>query len=170
MHTGRGPASTCSARPALQRRTRGMTSAVPVEDRSQRSLLHSGGSGGGLPGPRDGAARRWSRWRTGADAGTLRDPAEVRVMDRLGRSGQSSDSESRSLSCCTAASGLGQRKAGSRHSPAPTASRVLVRTSDSVGRSRLRSGRKPGQADQDVPLRNGFNPIGAVLQAVENRC
>jgi hypothetical protein len=83
----------------------GVTSYTSAADRKRRRL-HSGGFGTRLETSRGGAGG-------GPGRRTSREPA-AGVMDRR-RSGQSSDSESRSLRTA----GLGQ-PAGPRHSPAPT--------------------------------------------------
>ena len=121
-NAGRGPAST---------RLQGYASAR----QGRRSYkVHSGDIGGG-PEPAELQATQWRlrwrtgdvarrrRWRTGSRR-TSREPA-AGVMDRR-RSGQRSDSESRSLRTA----GLGQ-PAGPRHSPAPTG--VRRGTSDGHG-------------------------------------
>jgi hypothetical protein len=91
--------------------------AALAEDQGPAGLqaTHGGGTGGG-----PGTTWRRRQWRTGtprSGAGGGQGPADIkgaRGSDRR-RSGQSSDSESRSLRTAGLA-----RPAGPRHSPAPT--------------------------------------------------
>ncbi len=102
---------------------------------------------------RTGDVARRRRWRTGAGGhrGSRRTSSEpaAGVMDRR-RSGQRSDSESRSLHTA----GLGQ-PAGPRHSPAPTG--VRRGTSDGHGLDRIEGG-----GDNGKPSRTGRHPRVAV--------
>ena len=136
--------------------------AALAEDQGPAELqaTHGGGTGGG-----PGTTRRQHRWRTGRCAAapvedrgrrTSREPA-AGVMDRR-RSGQSSDSESRSLRTA----GLAQ-PAGPRHSPAPTG----------VGRGRSRLGRVEGSGGYGEPGRTGRRPrctVAGVFTYVPLRC